>query len=493
MRSKASDAHHHLGKDILCSALSEGSCTVVADRIVFAAGGHGGEGLVAKKIKKGWFSSSNKTAALPLPPTLNIAQTRAVPKPVGRVVVPKKQTRYSWWDKVQSYATNTSDPQNFKKGQELIRAVKKVLSEVVHSVATKPYVPPQATSESGVVKRPKFDLVTRAELKLICLTAQRVLLKHDETLVDVAAPCKVFGDIHGQMTDLVQFFRQYGAPSHRCGDINLCTYIFSGDFVDRGAYSLEVLTTLLCLKVRYHTHVVLLRGNHEDKFCNQNYGFIQELKDRFGPTEGMGIYEEHILPVFQSLPLAALIEKKIFICHGGPGLHVETLDDIRSIQRPVLKLTHKMSVDDPKHNMVVDLLWSDPTEGATKGLTKKDCQFDHESGMWYGRGFNNGRGVSTLYGPDVLEKFCRINKIDLVIRAHECVEEGMLQQQKPGTTKTNLITLFSAPKYGKGGTNNGCILDISRELHIQAKALTASDSSRDQGYDNGMNLDKPRR
>jgi hypothetical protein len=62
---------------------------------------------------------------------------------------------------------------------------------------------------------------------------------------------KVFGDLHGQFHDLLLFFKQFGVPNHRQGDIDLCEYVFIGDFVDRGTYSCEVMVLLLALKVRY--------------------------------------------------------------------------------------------------------------------------------------------------------------------------------------------------------------------------------------------------
>jgi hypothetical protein len=79
------------------------------------------------------------------------------------------------------------------------------------------------------------------------------------------APVRMFGDIHGQLPDLLFFFRKYGLPTHRTGDVHLVNYLFIGDFVDRGLYSLEVLLLLLSLKIRYPENVVLLRGNHEDR------------------------------------------------------------------------------------------------------------------------------------------------------------------------------------------------------------------------------------
>ena len=219
----------------------------------------------------------------------------------------------------------------------MVDAIKRTLETVVHSVKRKLYVPNSVSQSTKNAVYPKFDLVNMDEFKSICLTAT-ALLRKDATLVEVDAPVKIFGDIHGQIFDLVQMFRLYGTPSHRIGDINICNYVFAGDFVDRGSYSLEVLLTLLCLKVRYHPHVTLLRGNHEDLMCNMRYGFLAECEARL--SKGKEFYEHFILPLFQVLPLAAIVERKIFVCHGGPGLHAKTLKDIADIPRPITNPTY---------------------------------------------------------------------------------------------------------------------------------------------------------
>lgn len=288
--------------------------------------------------------------------------------------------------------------------------------------------------------------------------------------------------------DLVQLFRQYGTPSHRSGDVNICNYVFAGDFVDRGAYSLEVLVTLLCLKVRYHPHVTLLRGNHEDRMCNENYGFLDELKARCR-TETYGeLYDKYILPVFQALPLAAVVEKRIFVCHGGPGLHVKTLDDVRKIPRPVTNPTHVYSPTDRTQNMIADLLWSDPDD--VVGLTvEKDLKYDGRASLpyrWTGAGFNASRGVGSYYGPDVVRAFCVRNGLAMIVRAHECVDNGVRLSDHG-----DLATVFSAPRYG-GGKNGAAIVEISRRLDVHFKAIRPEDANATH-WANTKNLDSPRR
>ena len=218
--------------------------------------------------------------------------------------------------------------------RKILTTVTRVINRVVHSVHTAPYIPPAA--EKGSVYAP-FELVGPEEFSLLIAACTSILGENDRALVRVEAPSKIFGDIHGQIFDLVQFFRQYGSPSHHVGDMNLCNYVFAGDFVDRGAYSLEVLTVLMCLKIRYHPHVVLLRGNHEDQWANERYGLHKEIGVRLGnkmSDDDIKDLKHHILALFQRLPLAALIGKRILCVHGGPGLHVKTLKEIEDIRLP---------------------------------------------------------------------------------------------------------------------------------------------------------------
>ena len=101
-------------------------------------------------------------------------------------------------------------------------------------------------------------------------------------MLQIGLPCRVYGDIHGQMPDLLEFFKQFSWPDERKGDILAMHYLFLGDFVDRGAYSTDVIALLFSLKILYPDKVFLVRGNHEDRLMNQNYGFLQDCQTRFG-------------------------------------------------------------------------------------------------------------------------------------------------------------------------------------------------------------------
>ena len=93
-------------------------------------------------------------------------------------------------------------------------------------------------------------------------------------VLKVDAPVKVFGDIHGQYIDLMRFFDLWGTPDEN-GDIESYDYLFLGNYVDRGNHSLETICLLMALKIKFPDKIHLLRGNHEDKWINNAFGFAR--------------------------------------------------------------------------------------------------------------------------------------------------------------------------------------------------------------------------
>jgi len=144
-------------------------------------------------------------------------------------------------------------------------------------------------------------------------------------------PLKVFGDIHGQYTDLMRFFDLWGCPSedHPNGDIDSFDYLFLGDFVDRGSHSLETICLLLALKLKFPKRIHLIRGNHEDRWINNGFGFSDECMNRLNedPDEDDSIFNR-INDLFDWLPLGAIIKDKIICLHGGIGSSVNFIEEI---------------------------------------------------------------------------------------------------------------------------------------------------------------------
>jgi serine/threonine-protein phosphatase PP1 catalytic subunit len=252
------------------------------------------------------------------------------------------------------------------------------------------------------------------------------IIREQKMLIELEAPLHVCGDIHGQYYDLLRIFEHCGYP----GEYN---YLFLGDYVDRGKQSLETISLLLCYKIKYPDKVTLLRGNHESSVTNRIYGFYDECKRRYNVRIWKSFTE-----LFNYLPVAAIIDDKILCMHGGLSPELKNLQNITDISRPT---------DIPDTGLLCDLLWSDPD---------KDCvEYDE-----------NDRGVSVIFGEKIVQDFNKKNDLDLIIRAHQVVDEGyefFAQRQ--------LITIFSAPNYCGEFDNSAGIMIIDESLTCSLKVL----------------------
>ncbi|KAK3193946.1 hypothetical protein Dsin_025256 [Dipteronia sinensis] len=277
------------------------------------------------------------------------------------------------------------------------------------------------------------------EVGELCYAAEQIFM-HEPTVLQLRAPIKVFGDLHGQFGDLMRLFDEYGFPS-TAGDITYIDYLFLGDYVDRGQHSLETITLLLALKIEYPENFHLIRGNHEAADINALFGFRLECIERMGENDGIWAWTR-FNQLFNYLPLAALIEKKIICMHGGIGRSIHSVEQIEKLERPITM--------DAGSIVLMDLLWSDPTENdSVEGLRP------------------NARGPGLVtFGPDRVTDFCKKNKLQLIIRAHECVMDGFER-----FAQGQLITLFSATNYCGTANNAGAILVVGRGLVVVPKLI----------------------
>ncbi|CBK24752.2 uncharacterized protein [Blastocystis hominis] len=260
-------------------------------------------------------------------------------------------------------------------------------------------------------------------------------------LLNLQAPIKVCGDIHGQYYDLLRLFEYGGFPPE-------ANYLFLGDYVDRGKQSIETICLLLAYKIKYPKNFFILRGNHETDYINRIYGFYDECKRRYN-IRLWKLFSD----CFKCLPVCAIIEGRIICMHGGLSPELSSIDLIKSIQRPC---------DVPDKGLLCDLLWSDPERELLSGW-----------GM-------NDRGVSYTFAEDVVHNFLRQHDLDLVCRAHQVVEDGY-----EFFADRNLVTVFSAPNYCGEFDNAGGMMSVDEDLMCSFQILRPA--NRQQKYSTGMN------
>ncbi len=263
--------------------------------------------------------------------------------------------------------------------------------------------------ESNVINNQLlFDIFQRVSM----------IFQTEPQLLELSGPIFICGDIHGQFDDLLKIFRNIGYPP-------ASKILFLGDYVDRGNCSIEVITLLFILKIKYPNHIYLTRGNHECHTINMMYGFYEECQKKANLLVWKACNK-----VFTLLPLAAIIDKKIFCVHGGIS---PKLTDIREIN------TIKKGTKIPDTGLLCDLMWSDPG--------------NHQS-EWE----NNDRGASFTFNQSAITKFMVKNNLDLICRAHQVVDGYEF------SFGHKLVTVFSAPNYCGEYGNSGAVMKVDKDL-----------------------------
>ena len=263
------------------------------------------------------------------------------------------------------------------------------------------------------------------EIKFLISKSKEIFM-NQPTFLELESPISVCGDTHGQYPDLLKLFEAGGFPPE-------ANYLFLGDYVDRGKYSLETICLLLAYKIKFEENFFLLRGNHECASINRIYGFYDECKKRYN----LKIWKAFI-DVFNCLPIAASIDDKILLMHGGLSPELKNVEQLKKIMRPT---------DVPEEGLLCDLLWSDP---------------DMNCDGWG----PNDRGVSVVFNQNVLKKFLEKNDLDLICRAHQVVEEGY-----EFFGDRELVTVFSAPNYCGEFDNAGAMMVIDENLMCSFKVI----------------------
>ncbi|KAJ5853709.1 hypothetical protein N7534_006252 [Penicillium rubens] len=270
------------------------------------------------------------------------------------------------------------------------------------------------------------------EQALWIIHAGTQVLKAEPNLLEMDAPITVCGDVHGQYYDLMKLFEVGGDPSET-------RYLFLGDYVDRGYFSIECVLYLWALKIWYPDSLWLLRGNHECRHLTDYFTFKLECKHKYSER----IYEA-CLESFCALPLAAVMNKQFLCIHGGLSPELHTLEDIKAIDR---------FREPPTHGLMCDILWADPLEEF--GQEKTGDFFIH----------NSVRGCSYFFSYPAACAFLEKNNLLSVIRAHEAQDAGYRMYRKTRTTGfPSVMTIFSAPNYLDVYNNKAAVLKYENNV-----------------------------
>lgn len=287
----------------------------------------------------------------------------------------------------------------FNKHLEIFRPIWKFYQEVIQ-VDPNDYAHKRVT-----LKLPNIPILLLRKL----INDIIPVFQSEPIVLQISSPVVVVGDLHGHILDLFRIFKDRHPPPET-------KYVFLGDYVDRGPFSLETITLLFILKILYPKHIYLIRGNHEFKEICSSSGFFKEIFQVYQEYSLCDLFEE----AFSYLPLAAIIDHSAICVHGGLGPTLTNINDIFSISRPFTEFPD---------GLITDLLWSDPSEGK--------ISFKMSS-----------RGSGYCFGSEPLSNFLASTNLSIMIRGHQCVMDG-IQYMFSG----QLITVFSASNYC-GNTGN---------------------------------------
>ena len=281
----------------------------------------------------------------------------------------------------------------------------------------------ECVDDTSEHKIPQFSY---SEICSVCESAKKYF-SEDPTLLDLNdIQIVVVGDLHGHFFDLARVLNQNGLPPKT-------NYLFLGDFVDRGEFSVPTIELLFVLKCMFPENVYLIRGNHEFSDICQSGGFLSEIKKIYGNKNEVNpnnrsaraIFEQFI-DVFSVLPIIAVVNKNVICVHGGIGPKFQKIQQTNKIARPINSLYG---------GIVDEILWSDPS-----------CNV---------KTFRpSGRGIGFDFGREAIKNFLDNHNFRLMIRAHQPAQEGIHYD-----LEDLVLTVFTASNYcGEMNNNSGVVI-----------------------------------
>ena len=250
------------------------------------------------------------------------------------------------------------------------------------------------------------------------LTKLMEVLYTEDNVLELSSPVTICGDIHGQLCDLFELFE----AATGVDNISHEQFLFMGDYVDRGRFSVATFAYLAALKIKHPSRLFMLRGNHECRQVNQMYGFYLECLTSYGHAGVWTLCNE----VFDLLPMAALIDGRVFSVHGGLSPEVKLIEAISLIPR---------QDELPSIGPLGDLCWSDPDEVELFVA--------------------NRRGAGYLFGARAVQEFLNINRMKMVVRSHQLAMDGYMWM-----FDRSLVTVWSAPNYMYRSKNKASVMKI---------------------------------
>ncbi|CAD7947499.1 unnamed protein product [Amoebophrya sp. A120] len=325
---------------------------------------------------------------------------------------------------VQHFKTNPAQPLHPLLIMRLLNDAEIVMSKKYHHAIHRATIPKKSMEQKATDDNKEGLL--KGDLSQFSLLNKKAVATPGRTIV--------VGDTHGQLEDVLWIFYKNGLPSPSNA------YLFNGDIADRGFYATEIFSMVLGFMLLYPNCVDMNRGNHEDETINLDPhcgGFYEENIQKYGGNIGSTIYESY-LKIYSNLPLASVLEKRVFIVHGGLSRVTEGMLKVLSGIDHHVSSTPE-SPDNTADTVFIDAMWSDPMEG--KGIVPSN------------------RGPSLVqFGPDVTMKFLRQNGFHLVVRSHQppSNKDGVFFHHDG-----RLITVFSASNYCGWYGNTGAVLIFS--------------------------------